>query len=97
MIYECTDCEHCVSFASGWRVFCMHPNLPASEVCLYSPVGDGDAVRCTGFAEGGCHVFTQDDLMAAEIHSQAICNDEVTYEGIRDWAHKELRRREGGR
>jgi len=49
---ECTDCEHCASFADGYRVICMQEDLPPNEVCKYPPVNNrGDVWECIEFSD----------------------------------------------
>lgn len=86
MIYECTDCKHCANFSDGFRVFCMHPDLPPDKVCEYHPVGDGDASDCVGFQEGNDPAldFSWDDFGEAE----QDCIDkglDIDYVNIRKW------------
>lgn len=94
MIYECTDCKHCANFEDGFRVFCLHPDLPSDEVCKYHPVGNGDASRCSGFMEGyesGLN-FSFDQFTEAEAYCEANFED-VDYPGIRDWVEQERKKR----
>jgi hypothetical protein len=93
MIYECTDCEHCASFHAEFRVFCLHPDLPANEVCKYQPLGQKDAFDwCDGFSDGSPEYFSWDHLVEAESYSEEQ-HGEVTYEGIREWCEKEVKKR----
>lgn len=89
MIYECIDCEHCANFSDGFRVFCMHPDLPPEKVCDYFPVGNGDAEDCPGFTEGSLPnlEFTFDQFTEAEAYCEANFED-VDYPGIRDWVEQ---------
>jgi len=67
MIYECTDCEHCISYDDGFRIACGHPTLPADEVYKYPPVFYGgyspSTDRCDGFEEGEPEIeMSADDI-----------------------------------
>jgi len=91
MIYECTDCKHCANFHGGFRLFCLHPDLPPDAVCIYHPVGDGDAWNCEGFDDNGnVHHFSMEKLCQAEQYSQEHLG-EVSYEGIRAWCDEVVR------
>jgi hypothetical protein len=80
-IYECTDCKHCASFAWGYRVFCLHPDLKGDAVVNYAPVNDyQSADKCDGFDEGRPSNFSQEQLVEAEKYGE-----ELTYESIRAW------------
>ena len=91
-IYECTDCKYCANFDWVFRVFCLHPDLPANEVCKYQPVGDESAERCEpaifdaiiGVDYPG-REYSGKQLDEAEKYSEAKYG-EVTYDGIREWA-----------
>jgi len=89
MIYECTDCKHCADFDFGFRVFCLHPDLPSDEVCKYHPVGHQDAENCKGFDEDEPHRFGWKELDNAERYSQDRYGD-VSYEGMREWCEDNL-------
>ena len=85
-IYECTDCKHCASFHSGYRVFCTNPALEPESVLDYHPVGDGNAENCTGFDSGNPMEFTWKQLEEAEEYSKQIDPEQlVTYQGILAW------------
>jgi hypothetical protein len=88
---ECTDCGHCASFAYGFRVICLHPDLPPDEVCKYSPVADfEDAEFCTGFIPAPAKEFNNYDFGLAEKWSLQNFNGEITYKGIRAWVEMKL-------
>ena len=87
MIYECTDCAHCADFDFGFRVFCLHPDLPSDEVYKYSPLGDEDSDYCKGFDRDEPHYFTMKDFEEAEKYSDEKYGD-VTYEGVREWCEE---------
>lgn len=36
----------------GFRILCLHPDLPPEEVYGYLPLGEYDASGCMGFDEG---------------------------------------------
>jgi hypothetical protein len=92
MIYECTDCRWCANFSDGFRVFCLHKNLPPQEVCKYYPVGEEDADRCWNFDENEYYQedFSWDDFTAAEKYSGEKYDGAVTYKGIREWCEQEI-------
>lgn len=88
MVAECTDCYYCVDFASGFRVFCMCPDLKGDAVCDYPPVSDvGDAYNCPHFIESfDISTFTWEELGLAERGSELLTKEkEITYAGIREW------------
>lgn len=87
MIYECTDCKYCADFDYGYRVFCLHPQLPPDEVCKYHPVGYGDAENCMKFDDDEPQRFSMKELEQAEKYSQDHYGD-VTYEGVRKWCEQ---------
>lgn len=84
-IMECTDCKHCANFDYGYRVYCLHPNLPAEEVCKYSPVENNkSADKCENFEEGDDKEFGYLDIESYEFY----CIQKygvVNYTGIREW------------
>ena len=91
MIYECTDCKYCADFHSGYRLFCLHPDLPPDEVLKYFPLGKTDAEwGCDGFEEGEPHLFTWDGLGEAEEFSQQRYDGGITYLGMREWCEARL-------
>lgn len=73
-VYECTDCEHCVSYANGFRIACGNKELPSDAVYRYAPLKDIasynlskiDARNCYGFSEGEPQHRTWDKLNEAE-------------------------------
>jgi len=92
MILECTDCKHCADFNGGYRVYCMHPDFPAEEVCNYFPVGEHDAEDCKGFEEGypetwGWKMIDEYEKFSMEKYG------EVTYQGVRDWIEQNTDRK----
>lgn len=79
MIYECTDCKHCASFADGWRVLCCNPEKPAGSMADYHPVGERDAIRCEGFDDSEqCVHFPMNRWGGPN-------NDLDTYDEMRAW------------
>ena len=90
-IYECTDCTHCADFSYGDRVYCLHPDLPTNEVCLYSPVADNkNAENCVGFNEGDAHEFDWRDINKYE----AYCTEKdgnVVYDRVREWIEQQIK------
>ena len=85
MIMECTDCKYCLDFVDGYRVFCMHPEMPTNAVCNFYPVSDGDAEMCFYFRDDeSIRIHSLRRLDAAEEFSVQMCG-EVTYLGIRAW------------
>ena len=85
MIYECPDCKHCANFHDGYRVVCLHPELPANAVIDYHPVGDGNALTCLEFDDNDDpHYFTSGQLTEAFDYSEAKYDD-ATYDGVREW------------
>lgn len=90
MIYECIDCENCANFYGGFRLFCLHPELPPEEILKYQPLGDDDAYNCSGFDDVGYQrLFTYRELREAESYSKER-HGGVTYQGIRDWCNDRL-------
>jgi hypothetical protein len=91
MIYECTDCKHCADFNGGYRLFCLCPSLPPESVCGYHPVGNNDALDCSGFDDDVdySHWFSWSQLDEAETYSRKH-HGEVTYAGIREWCELQL-------
>lgn len=82
MIYECTDCQHCASFADGFRVLCCNPEKPANSMINYHPVGEGDAIRCKGFDDSDSPVqFPSADWDLA-VDAQG---EDGTYDDMRKW------------
>lgn len=92
MIYECTNCKHCANFHDGFRVICLHPDLPPDEVCEYEPVGDRDASQCDEFIEEFiyAHDFSWDNFTEAEKYSEEKYRD-ITYDGIREWCLEQIK------
>ena len=66
MIYECTDCEYCISYTDAFRLACGHPALRPDAVLKYQPLYDKDAGNCLGFTEGEPFELTWAALMEAE-------------------------------
>lgn len=90
MIYECMDCKHCADFADGFRIYCLHPELPPDDVLKYEPLGDKDAENCSGFEEGIPQWFPWKFIAEYEKYSMEKYGD-VTYEGAREWCEQTLR------
>lgn len=91
MIMECTDCKWCANFEFGWRVFCLHPELPPNEVMNYFPVGDENAEKCEiGFEESASIDFWGNDFPEASKFSEDKYQD-VTYQGIREWCEMKMK------
>lgn len=94
-IYECTDCKYCANFSFGYRVFCLHPDLPSDEVCKYAPVEDDNTADDCAFFDGEFnydHQFSMKELTdEAEPYSEVKHNGEVTYEGIREWCLQKVK------
>jgi hypothetical protein len=65
-MYECTDCQHCLSFYSGVRLACGSGKCLTGQVYNFLPVGTGDAKDCEFFFEGNPRVFSKKDLDEAE-------------------------------
>lgn len=94
MVLECTDCKHCAVFHAGYRIFCLHPDLPPDEVLNYSPLKPGtDAFyNCDGFSEHTPYFFSWDHLREAERYSEKKYGV-VSYGGVREWCEREIQRR----
>ena len=88
MIYECTDCKHCASFVSGWRALCCNPELPATSMNDYHPVGEGDAIRCAGFDDSEEAVDFPQQSWSDAYDAQEAKGEDGTYEDMRQWAFK---------
>lgn len=87
MKMECTDCKYCASFDFGYRIICLHKDLPAQEVYEYSPLGDKNAENCVGFDEDEPQYFSMAKLIEAE---NSLSEHEEWENGIRRWceAHR---------
>jgi len=84
MLYECTDCMHCVEFLGDTspKLVCLHSELTPAEVVIYYPLGDYNAADCPGFDAGDSQTLSAEALKAAEEYAA-----DHTPEDDPDWWH----------
>lgn len=65
-VYECTDCEHCISFGWGFRIACGHKDLPANEVYKYAPLDEHESADdCAQYTDGFPKEFQESEINKA--------------------------------
>ncbi len=90
MIYECTDCKHCASFSSGFRVVCLSEDETPDAVHNFQSLGQLCASDCLSFDEVWPEFeFSMKDFDEAQAYSQKKYG-EVTYPGIKEWCKNKL-------
>jgi hypothetical protein len=96
MIFECTDCKHCLCFGNGLRLLCNHSELPADEVFKYQPLRDGDARDCAGF--DGSAKPEQHSARAWDLAMQSAAEGRVLpmHSALRVWLRAFIRPPTGG-
>jgi hypothetical protein len=97
MIYECTDCKHCLNFGDGLRVLCNHSGLPADEVFKYHPLECGEDARGCAMFDGSAkpeqHSARAWDLA---VQSAGVGREIPTYDQLRAWLRAFVRQPTGG-
>jgi len=91
MKYECTDCVNCASFDFGFRVYCLYPLIAPESIEKYLPVGNLDAIWCSGFDEGEPLYFSMEDITSCENDLEKA--GKLDYNGIREWCAEKKRER----